>query len=125
MITLSSGTLNDTIEKVIHSKIFVIEIKCSTIRVFLCLPKILEAFNVLCACISHLSRNCCKFHSTYLRSFDKFIKILFGKSERSQTLSNSLLLIRINVLNTFLYMEIFFLYLGKPLFTPKKTKAKL
>jgi len=120
MISLSLGTLNDQIEKVIHLKICVIEIKRSTFRVFLSLPKILEAFNILYACISHLSHNCYKFHSTYIRSFDNFINILFVQNERSQTLSNSLLLIRNNVLNTFLYMTKFFLYLGKPLFTPTK-----
>lgn len=116
-ISLSLGILNDPIEKVIHPKIFVIEIKRSTFRVFLRLLKIFEAFNVLCAGISHFSRNCCKLHSTYLRSFDKFINILCAKNERSQTLSNSLLLSRMNV---HMYMAIFFFYLGKPLFTPTK-----
>lgn len=101
LISFSLGTLNDPIEKVIHLKIFDIEIKCSTFRVFLGVPKILEAFNVLCACISHLSRNCRKLHSTYIRSFDKFVNILCAK-----TLSNSSLLSRMNALNVFLYMAI-------------------
>jgi len=78
MISLSLFTLNDPIEKFVHLKIFVIEIKCRTFRIFLGLLKILEAFNVLRTCISHLSRNFCKLPSTCLHSFYKFINILFA-----------------------------------------------